>query len=172
MTSRLSQMGTFCILLVLLTSAVASAEAKWVKLKVFRRFVLYVDSNSVTKLESGEIEVTQKTVLTAEGREYFRRGYKERNIPDPIPMSVVTKERYSKERRHTSFQQMYLAANGDVLLASEKALPTSSIESNSVFESVWLFLFQKKSSDEPETSQHNSSQSRFGKNLLTMSTNC
>ena len=127
-------------LLCLIIGCSASARAEnWVKLGTFKRFILYIDLDSIKWQSKNEAEVWQKTVLTEEGKSYFRLGYEKLGIKDEPPATVMTLEHYSNNT-HTSLRQIYLDDHGRTALESDIPLPPSPIEKGSLNETVWEYL--------------------------------
>lgn len=137
------RLTAWSLVLVLLTMGSTAASAKrWVEVKAFSRFILYIDVDSIHWQDKNHAELFQMTVLTEEGRRYFKEGYEGLNIPDVPPYAVVTWECYLKDRRRMTASRVFLDAYGDVALRSDVPTEYESIGRGSLYEAVWLYLFE------------------------------
>lgn len=133
------------LLLVTLCVNPAPARAEeWVELKSFSRFILYVDTDSLVRHSEDEVEITQKTILTEKGRAYFRESYAKLNIGDEPPHAVVTRESYLRKRARRTLIRIYQDEEGHDILRSDQPTALETIPADSLYETVWLYIFQPK----------------------------
>lgn len=129
------------LLLALASSPQPARAEEWVELKTFPRFVLYVDADSLVEQSEDEVEITQKTILTAKGLAYFRESYAQLKIDDEPPHAVVTRECYLRSRTHRTLVRVYQDDEGNVLLRSAEPTRLEAIPTKSLYETVWLYIF-------------------------------
>ena len=128
------------LLLALVSPQVARAE-EWVELKTFPRFVLYVDADSLVKQSEDVVEITQKTILTAQGLAYFRESYAKLEINEEPPHAVVTRESYLRSRAHRTLSRIYQDDEGHTILRSDERTRLEAIPAKSLYETVWRYIF-------------------------------
>ena len=133
---------TWRLLLALWAVCSSPAYAKrWIEVGAFSRFVLYIDVDSVRWEDTDHVELFQMTVLTEEGRRYFKQGYEGLSIPADPPYAMVSWECYLRDRRRMTSSRVFLDVDGEVAFRSDIPTTYENIAQSSLYEAVWLYLF-------------------------------
>jgi hypothetical protein len=143
---------SIAILILLLGCVEKAAATNWTELAPFPRFVLYIDLDSVTWRGSDEVEVTQMTKLTLEGKAYFRKGYERLEIEEQPPDAVVTRESYFRNRHYRTLSVAYLDGEGKPILRTDQVGLVGAIPPGSLYEAVWERLFVPREPDSARAS--------------------
>lgn len=132
------------LILTMMVICCGPASAKhWVEMRAFSRFTLYIDVDSIVWSDADHAELFQMTVLTEEGRRYFQESYEGLGVPDVPPYAVVTWECYRRERRRKTRSRIFLDEHGQVVLRSDQPTPYEDIARSSLYDVVWLYLFER-----------------------------
>lgn len=149
MSSRRQAWGLALAMITLCSTP--SWAKRWVEVKAFSRFILYIDVDSIYWKDENHAELFQMTVLTEEGRRYFKEGYEGLSIPDDPPAAVVTWEYYSRQRRRRTSSRVFLDDHGQIAFRSDTPTEYEVIVRGSLYDAVWRYLFEPEDPEDEVT---------------------